>query len=293
MRALVTWLLTLGFANLLWTNVLCAIFAPPITSNSGSGWIDRRHLGNIGKARLIYESDHGPFPAEALKDIYSFAAELARGAEIDDAGFWYSRKDPAYDMVQPPAGHVLDTQSRTKMNPNFNGSPVAFAAAMLPRVMAPDIPPGTPLIWTRGLQADGTWRADSPYRGVGGAICFVGGNVQQLDTLVGYPLLHKWGTQEPTVNIREALPPGTRIAEYTPPPEVLAHAHWMDVRAKIQHLAGWLIPLLLSLACSIVITSPKRPKEKVVIILIGFIGIICAVFAMSVLLDSMCAVQIG
>jgi hypothetical protein len=80
------------------------------------------------------------------------------------------------------------------------------------------MPSTTPILWTRGLQPDGTWAPHSPYGTHGGFIMFLGGNVAYFRNLSddGGQLIARTGNK--TANILEALPPGTRIGEYTPTP---------------------------------------------------------------------------
>ena len=152
-------------------------------------------------------------PPEALTDVYAYAAELARSGILMWPQFWLSRIDPSLKTAAFEDNHYIVNSVSKRINPKFQGAPLAFAVALLPKVS--DLPPTTPIAWTRGLQPDGTWRKDNPYGGKGGDVFFVGGNVQQYTKTAG-PFV-KWGTLEPTSNILEALPPGTRIGEYVPP----------------------------------------------------------------------------
>lgn len=79
------------------------------------------------------------------------------------------------------------------------------------------MPATTPLIWTRGLQPDGTWSKHSPYGIDGGHITFLGGYTIYYDNLAeeGGQLV-RFDGKGPTPNIFEALPPGTQISEYIP-----------------------------------------------------------------------------
>lgn len=184
-------------------------FSPPHRA------VDRSNLGTIGKVRILYETDHpNGMPPEALTDVYAYAAELAFSRYLESPQFWLSHIDPALKATDLGDIHSIINPATKLINPKFQGAPLAFAVALLPKVS--DLPPTTPIAWTRGLQPDGTWRKDNPYGGDGGAVVFAAGNVQQCAKTVG-PFV-KWGTHEPTSNILEALPPGTRIGEYVPPP---------------------------------------------------------------------------
>ncbi len=176
--------------------------------------VDRSNLFSIGNKRISYETEHSNgMPPEALTDVYAYAAELARSGVLSSPQFWFSRIDPAMRTIDFEDLHSIINPATKLINPKFQGAPLAFAVALLPKVS--DLPPTTPIAWTRGLQPDGTWRKDSPYGGDDGAVVFAAGNVQQCAKTAG-PFV-KWGTHEPTSNILEALPPGTRIGEYVPP----------------------------------------------------------------------------
>ncbi len=78
-----------------------------------------------------------------------------------------------------------------------------------------ELPPTTPLVWTRGLQPDGKWsKTSAPYGDWGGFVVFADGSMQKFNTIDRK--LVKFGTKQPTSDIREALPPGTRILESAP-----------------------------------------------------------------------------
>jgi hypothetical protein len=57
----------------------------------------------------------------------------------------------------------------------------------------------------------GAGQTHAPYGDWGGFIVFAGGNLEKYKTIEGH--LVKFGTDQPTSDIREALPPSTRILE--------------------------------------------------------------------------------
>lgn len=175
---------------------------------------DRADLGVVGKSRIIYETDHpNGMPPKALTDVYAYATEMARSGVLMGPQFWLSHIDPALNATDLDDIHSIINPATKLINPKLQGAALAFAVALLPKVS--ELPPTTPIAWTRGLQPDGTWRKDNPYGGKGGDVVFAAGNVQQFANTTG--AFMKWGTHEPTSNIQEALPPGTRIGEYVPP----------------------------------------------------------------------------
>jgi hypothetical protein len=222
----------------------------------GQGWLSHEYDIPSGK------------PSEAFADVYDFAAMLARdlygnpppyGGDEDNPAVlqhWFYAHDPAWLLSkQHPTAILMRTSpdGPVTLAPNFRGSPVAWAVAVFPpEIRVYQLPPETPLVWTRGLRPDGTWREDSPFSGEGGAMVFADGHATQSKGPLGSSpyasQLVKWGTKTPTTNILEALPPGTRISEFTPSPEVAAYARWLPWKRR---LLGMLSGALLMATCLI------------------------------------------
>lgn len=154
-----------------------------------------------------------------LPDVYAVAAQIAR-AGLNDPKLWLSKEDAANPFPADPPNSILDPDSASDgtkpINPKFQGMPLAFAVALFPAgTNLAKLPATTPLGWTRGLQPDGKWsKTLAPYGDWGGFVVFVGGNLERYQTIGGN--LVKFGTTQPTSDIREALPPGTRIGDSTP-----------------------------------------------------------------------------
>jgi len=173
--------------------------------------VDSTKLRAIGQAWLYCGSvNPGGLAPENLTDVYALAAAIAREGGISLPGFWISRLDPAVTGTIPTS--ILSPSvagAAPAINPQFLALPLSVAVALVPNPGS--LPSSTPIAWTRGLQADGTWRKDSPYGGTGGNIFFADGQVRQYAE--NKVQLVKWETNIPTSNIAEALPPGTRIGE--------------------------------------------------------------------------------
>jgi len=182
-------------------------------------------LHSIGQTWISFEADHPDgLNADKVFDVYELAAQLARNSGVDDPTLWFSKIDrgvevgpilPVSILKPSPAGIIAP------IDPKFQGAPLAFAVALFPMGSRfASLPATTPLAWTRGLQPNGHWSMDSPYRDSGGFVLFADGNVFFYKDGVGGGGcgLTKWGTsKDPTSNILEALPPGTRISEFKPP----------------------------------------------------------------------------
>ncbi len=236
-------------------------------------WNYNRTIGQAWLATLN-DSPNGTMPAWATTDVYAVAQYLAR-AGLNDPKIWFMHTDRAKGVFDGEIQRIVNPEDRRQIDPKFKGAALSYAVALFPTdigsitAMSAD----TPLIWTRGLQPDGTWRKDSPFGGDFGYICFLGGNLERYDGSINGRLV-KWGTKEPTSNILEALPAGTRIGEYTPTPEDLVRGQefvrrekmqkeWDAVMKQLLVALSWSVSLLLTLAASyfFAVSPPKSPER--------------------------------
>lgn len=179
---------------------------------------DAANLKQLGQASLIYAHERNDFLPEAT-DVWDYARLLADAGILNDGTFWQSRIDPAnsqtardkIDVILPASGNAP-----RELNPAFRAIKPTFAVAL--GKLHWNMPSTTPIIWTRGLQPDGTWASHSPYGTDGGYIMFLGGNVVFYRNLSddGGQIIDRDGNK--TANILEALPKGIRIGEYLPTP---------------------------------------------------------------------------
>ena len=177
--------------------------------------VDSSNLRQIGQASLIAASDNKDvLPGAMATDVHDYARIAAKYGGLNDATIWTIPADPAGGEVANRLSTVL-TMNREALEPEFAKLKPSWAVALNPE-MTINSPATTPIAWTRGLQADGTWAAHAPYGTQGGHVVFLGGNVSfyrnTKDAFFGID-----GKQ--TSNILDALPPGSRISEYTPTKE--------------------------------------------------------------------------
>ncbi len=157
------------------------------------------------------------FGSKAVTNIYDFGEILARESDLNDALLYFLDADPRAAAVELPRVIIRKNRSTGKVTKvdRWFGSPVAYEAAA---GLSPNSPATTtPLIWTRGLQADGTWNPDaSPWESGGGHIAFLDGHVEYHKTLEGDDgggVLLDYVTQEPTKNIKQAIGPKAIIVK--------------------------------------------------------------------------------
>lgn len=195
--------------------LLGAIILPGSSSTHAIAWksVDSSHLRKIGQAMVTYAvSNNDNLPSAEATDVWECARLMARQSELNDATLWASRLDPAVKDSYVMLTTVL-TEDRASLAPGFRALRPSWAVVI--GKLKLDHPATTPIAWTRGLRADGTWSPDSPYGTSGGHILFLGGNVQYYRSItLGDGFWRPNGTQ--TVNVFEALPPGVRVSEYVP-----------------------------------------------------------------------------
>lgn len=171
------------------------------------------NIRQIIMAYSVYSNQNGktrtiPSTGEkAVTDIYQWARILAAEVELIDAFLYYVDVDPLVSGADLPNVIVRnDLESGTvSLDPKWNNSPVGYEAAAGLSPLAPAST--TPLIWTRGLQPDGTWSTSSPWEGRGGHIGFLDGHVVFFKNLGegDDAVLINYLNKSPTANIEEAI----------------------------------------------------------------------------------------
>jgi hypothetical protein len=176
-------------------------------------------LHEIVEAYINYSTGNGTprkLEVNPYDTAHAAAFILARDCQLNDASLWFIQSDEALKGKDLPKTVMLGEPPATKINPAFAGLTLSYEFAAN---LDPNAPITTPVMWERGLQADGTWSPDSPWKGQGGHIAFLDGSVMWFNKLSlapnGYHLV-KYGTTTPTVNIREALPPGAVVLSAEP-----------------------------------------------------------------------------
>lgn len=193
--------------------ILLALFFPAFTS--AIGYVQRLEAANklrqIHLAYYGYATEGGQTRTILFDSGYDFARDLAQFANLNNAELFSLGDDPAVSgalasgstrptivATQPSAGGA-----DWPLDPNFSGFPLSFT--FVSGLNAGSRQETTPLAWTRGLTAAGTWTSDSPYEGEGGHILFLDGHVvfyRQL-TLDNTPF--RTSTGQPTINFNDAV----------------------------------------------------------------------------------------
>ncbi|MDB6094074.1 MAG: hypothetical protein JWM32_1636 [Verrucomicrobia bacterium] len=169
--------------------ILAAIIIPTVGTvrEKAQRTVDANNLREIAKAAMIYASDNNdrlPDPAvlqaqgliNAPSPAYLWPAILARNGMLNDASFYFAKNDPLFNGAYPDAVIAKTDAARRSLDPTF----VANAALSWEFVggLKMGDPATTPIAFTRGLTAAGTWdAAKGVYKDTGGYVAFIGGNV--------------------------------------------------------------------------------------------------------------------
>jgi hypothetical protein len=175
-------------------------------------------LRRVANAVFNYSKDtKSPrlFPIQPGDTVHEVAFILTPYLNWDDV--YIFPEDPQAPKDVDLAVSRQGAGGKWELNPDFARATLSIEMAANISLDAP--PDTTPVAWTRGLQADGTWAADAPLENKHGYIAFLSGNVigaEKLSTEAGGTSLTKYGTHEPTINILEALPPGAVVLSAGP-----------------------------------------------------------------------------
>jgi prepilin-type N-terminal cleavage/methylation domain-containing protein len=211
--------------------ILTAIFIPTMGAvrEKAQRSVDSNNLREIAKAAMIYAGDNNerlPDP-EAIATaasltggthVYLWSGILAKNNLVADPALYFAKNDPLFAGVYPSA--ILDTTDATHKTLD-----TGFAAALLSWEFVGGLrmgdPATTPVAYTRGLQADGHWAADTGvYKDSGGFVAYLGGNVVFYKDTEGVFKSNNTGVK--TSDIREAIPQSATASARiygTPPPE--------------------------------------------------------------------------
>lgn len=236
------------FATLIGLLVMLATSAPCLMGKvreTAHRSVAGSNLRQIGQASLIYASEHeDKLPGAVAADVWDYARLTALHGGLNDATLWASVYDPAVQDRMGKLSTVL-TRDRAGLHLEFPELKPTWAVAL--GELHAGLPGTTPIAWTRGLQPDGTWAAHSPNGTDGGHIVFLGGNVTfYRNTRDAFT---RFDGQGMSSDIRDALPPGTRIAQYEPTAE--EQTTWAKA-TRVRQVERRAKPLLLPLAWLVV-----------------------------------------
>ncbi len=151
------------------------------------------------------------------KDVYHLIGALASDAQ--KRGMTMSVKDWIFpfdqevldvfgdveNMPKKILSSVLSMNRTIYLDSDFKRSPISWEIVpYFPQGASRDVP----IMWTRGLTEEGVWDITGVFGERGGIVVFADGRMRWYDSLKdkeGNGLLKKYGTNESTSNIREAI----------------------------------------------------------------------------------------
>lgn len=167
--------------------ILAAIVIPTVGSvrEKAQRAVDANNLREILKAAQIYAAenqDRLPDPAGIPNSVlaadplaWKWPGILARHNILTDPAFYFAKNDPAFDGNYP-AFILQPGAARNQMHGSFTAGRSPSWEFVGGLRMSDH--PMTPVVYTRGLQADGRWSGTSGvYQETGGFIAFLGGSV--------------------------------------------------------------------------------------------------------------------
>ena len=214
--------------------ILAALIFPTVgkVRETAQRTVDANNLREIVKAATIYAADNNdrlpdpavistqnPPPVTGGSGPFLWAGILAQRGILTDPTFYFAKNDPQFNGTYPVA--IVTPANRSVLDPSFVTNRV-LSFEFVGGLRMSDAP-GTPVAFTRGLLATGTWDAtNGTYKDVGGHIAFLGGNVQF------YPNVTEAATQltlnngRKGVSLLQALPynvnPALNPRVYATPP---------------------------------------------------------------------------
>ncbi len=203
--------------------ILAAIVIPTVGTvrEKAQRSVDANSAREILKAAQIYAGDNqdrlpDPQPTSIPNTVlnapqlaWKWPGILAKNNILTDPTFWFAKNDPAFSGTYPQF-IIQPSAARNTLNTGFtNGRSPSWE--FVGGVKMSD-PATTPVIYTRGLTAQGTWSPTSGvYKDTGGFIAFLGGNVAFYSSLTAAtsPFVSNNPTSTSTtrpIDIRQAIP---------------------------------------------------------------------------------------
>jgi len=170
--------------------ILAALIFPTVgkVRETAQRTVDANNLREIVKAATIYAADNNdrlPDPAAIAAQVpqpvtggtgpFLWAGILAQRGLLTDPNFYFAKNDPQFNGTYPTA--IVTPADRTVLDPSFVTNRV-LSFEFVGGLRMSDAPT-TPVAFTRGLLAAGTWSTtNGVYKDTGGHIAFLGGNIQ-------------------------------------------------------------------------------------------------------------------
>ncbi|HWA10722.1 MAG TPA: prepilin-type N-terminal cleavage/methylation domain-containing protein [Opitutaceae bacterium] len=194
--------------------ILAAIIIPTVgkVRETAQRTVDANNLREIVKAAMIYAGDNNDrlpdpqalaatFPGSAA--VHRFPAALARHGALTDPSFYFARNDPLFNGTYPAAILAPGNAQRNQLDPDFTAG--RYLSWEFVGGLKMGDPATTPVVYSRGLTAAGTWDpATGVYRDAGGYVAYLGGSVVFYPSVEGKLVSNNSG--QAVSDLREAVP---------------------------------------------------------------------------------------
>tara|TARA_Y100000588_G_C13991632_1_gene811753 strand:- start:95 stop:826 length:732 start_codon:yes stop_codon:yes gene_type:complete len=209
--------------------ILAAIFIPRLIDSVDTAAVEAEKASLKAFFTTVHAEKIKVFPSKGSNDLKEnstagFAAWFRARAKFTKNEFWYV--EGAEDVIQlsedediggVPTGASGIAKSDGTFSSDLSKEQkdamsycVAIPTAGAKKKDLRDLEVGSfPIIWTKGLQTDGTWEGDSPWGGKGGHILYNDGTIvwyENTSGAEGKGVFTDVDTEEKTVNIKNALP---------------------------------------------------------------------------------------
>lgn len=170
--------------------ILMAVLTPVVSNMMGTARrsSDANNLRQLAMATIASINESGATKTATFTDLNDWALTLAKAGNFNEAALFLAQGDPALPSALPTK--VYDTTTATSegvttttdtINSVFGTSALSVAAPKT--ISLNSSAASTPIVWTRGLQANGTWASDAPYGTKGGYVAFLDGHVTFYKTV--------------------------------------------------------------------------------------------------------------
>lgn len=196
--------------------ILAAVIIPTVGAVRGNAQraASSADMRSIAQAYVNFSTSTGRVRTISESDIYEWGIVLAREVDLIDAQVYFIDSDPGVVAFSGTIPQIIGRTVDGTFTPRaeWTGSPISYAVV---NALSPNSPSSTtPLLWTRGLETDGTWNDTSPWEGRGGHVAFLDSSVRFFNRGIDNNLVSRDG--ESTSDITQTLSSLATVFEYEP-----------------------------------------------------------------------------
>src|ERR1035437_5224646 len=165
-------------------------------------------------------STHPTSTLNANPRTFLWPGIIARGGILTDPKVYFSKLDPFYPATLPISiinSTLAITAVKNSLDPTFPAGGISPSYEFVGGLKTSD-PASTPVAYTRGLQANGSWSPTSgTYRDVGGYVGFLSGNVEFYANTSTPAVFPSNNSGRKVASIQQGIPTTARLWAVPPP----------------------------------------------------------------------------